>query len=351
MVNTLNQLTKSVTLTGSSPRIALIGCGAIAESYYLPALAMHPAILENLVLVDPDLGRTQAMACKYKIKTCFSDYHKLANEVDGAILAVPTHLHYPIAMEFLSKGVHVLCEKPLTENADQARHLIEIAQQNETVLAANYLQRLVPCFAKVKEFMQRRSLGEPLFIQYIVGEEFRWPTISGFYFNSRPSSRGVLRDRGAHVIDHICWWLEGRPELISSQNDSFGGSEAVAQMKFVKGKCTGEVRLSWLANIPSTFRVDCEKGTIYGNVYDYVNLMVESPAGNKQHISLKSSEKTKKEIAAEVISNFINVITRGEKPLVSGIDILDSIIFIDECYSAATRLEMPWYEIMEVEGA
>jgi predicted dehydrogenase len=333
-----------------SPRLALVGCGAIAKEYYLPALSRHPSVMERLILVDRDGTRARALAAEFQVSHSLTDYHEALEQVDGAIIAVPTHLHYPIAMEFLCRGVHVLCEKPLAESADKARSMVEQAQKTGVTLAANYLQRLYAPFAKVKELLTERTLGEPLSIKYAVGEEFRWPTVSGFYFNSPLSSRGVLRDRGAHVLDHICWWLGGKPGLISCQNDSFGGSDAVAHVRFELNHCVGEVKLSWLGSFPCQFVVECEAGTIIGDVYDLQSLRLQTGSGERKQIRLKSGGRSKLDVACQMVTNFIRVVTTGEKPLVSGHEVLDSIEFIDECYAAATRFDMPWYEILEAHG-
>jgi hypothetical protein len=50
-----------------------------------------------------------------------------------------------------------------------------------------------------------------------------------------------------------------------------------------------------------------------------------------------------------MVANFVRVVSDSEKPLVSGCDVLDSVGLVDECYTAATRFEMPWYEIPEVK--
>jgi predicted dehydrogenase len=228
--------------------------------------------------------------------------------------------------------------------------LIRYADENQTLLAVNYLQRLIPSFAKVKQLISEKTLGEPLSIKYYVGEEFRWPTVSGFYFNYPVSGRGVLRDRGAHVMDHICWWLGCKPNLISSQNDSFGGSDALAFVRFKSGRCLGEVRLSWLVNTPCKFIIECEQGRIEGDVYDYQSLFIKQGAGQDRRIRMKSNEKTKGDIAYKIVTNFMNAIYKGEAPLVSGSDVMSSIEFIDECYAAAARMTMPWYEIVEVQN-
>jgi UDP-N-acetylglucosamine 3-dehydrogenase len=318
MSETQDHLSQSAMSTQDAPHIALVGCGALAEEYYLPALARHPAVLQKLILVDRNESRAQQLAKRFGAKTCQTDYRQILAAVDGAIIAVPTHLHHPISIEFLSQGVPVLCEKPLAETADRAREIIEQAEQAKVVLAVNYLQRMIPVFAKVKELLDSNALGQPRVMKYCVGEEFKWPTVSGFYFNSPTSSRGVLRDRGAHVIDHICWWLGGKPRLISSQNDSFGGSEAVAHVQFEYRGCTGEVKLSWLTTFPSRFVIICENGAIEGDVYDYNNISVKAGTDRPQRIKLQSEIKTKVDIACQIVSNFVDTLQMAQDLLSRG---------------------------------
>ena len=332
-----------------SPRIALIGCGAIAENYYMPALAKNQPVLQSLILVDENIDRARKLSATFNVKQCLTDYREALDKTDGAIIALPTHLHHPASMEFLLRGVPVLCEKPLADSADKASELVNVANQQGVALAVNYLQRLIPSFVKVKEILTQKILGEPISIKYFIGEEFNWPTISGFYFNSPLSSRGVLRDRGAHAIDHICWWLGGKPDIIRSQNDALGGSEAVASVQFKYGNCSGELRLSWLSSFPCIYQVTCERGVIEGEVYDYQNVYIQVGSKKKSKIKLAAKEKTKEDIADKIISNFIEVICRGSHPLVAGSEILNSMQFIDECYSKAIPFDMPWYGTYEVK--
>ncbi len=337
-------------MTSSIPKIALIGCGAIAEQYYLPALAASPSILANLILVDRDAGRLEKLSAKYKVGREARDHREVLEEADGVILALPTGLHAPIGIEFLSRGIPILCEKPLAENAANARRMVEAADRAETFLAVNYLQRVIPHFARIKELLAGRVYGEPLFIEYVIGEIFDWPTVSGFYFKSDPSTCGILRDRGAHAADHICWWLGGRPEVTRSENDSFGGSEATARVRFARGKCDGVLTMSWFADVPCRVMIQCEGGIIEGNVYDYQRLVIWKE-GKKNEVILNSPIQTKLDVAENIVNNFIGVIERGEKPLVSGADVLDSVEFVDECYQKAVPFDMPWYRAAEAKHA
>ena len=101
-------------------RLCLVGCGAAANRYYVPALKRHPQICRNLVLVDSNLDRARALAACFGKVEIHQDYHEVIGRVEGAILAVPHLLHYDLTMDFLQAGVPVLCEKPLAETASDA---------------------------------------------------------------------------------------------------------------------------------------------------------------------------------------------------------------------------------------
>jgi len=334
-----------VTIRTDELKLTLVGCGAIAESYYLPALAKRRRVLEALTLVDVDIDRARKLAAAFGLKKYFADYRDVLDKTDGAIIALPIHLHHPISIEFLSRKIPVLCEKPLAESAPKAREMVGLAQKSGVALATNYSQRLWPHFSKVKAIIESRALGEPISIKYDIGEIFAWPTVSGFYFNSTGSARGILRDRGAHVLDHICWWLGGKPSVVRCQNDSFGGSDAVADVHFKYGRCQGEVMLSWLSSFPCTFAIEFERGSIEGEVH-YPQTLLVTERGQRKRIKLRSELYS--DLGDKIVDNFIKVIAKNEKPLVSGGEVLDSIGFVDDCYAVASRLEMPWYEIPEV---
>src|SRR5215210_5119202 len=101
--------------TASSPVIGLIGCGAISEALHLPGLAMHPKIIASAVCIDPNLSRAKAMATKFGAARAVARYDEVIDSLDGAIVAVPPALHYPVTMDLVAAGIHTLCEKPLTE--------------------------------------------------------------------------------------------------------------------------------------------------------------------------------------------------------------------------------------------
>lgn len=325
-------------------KIAIVGCGAIVESFYLPALKRHPDIMKHLVLVDENEGRTSLLASQYMLKEKASHYTEIIKSVDAAILAVPPNAHYPIGIDFLNNGKHLLCEKPLTESLSHVDAMVQAASEKKAVLCVNNTRRLFPSYTKAKEIIQSGKIGDIKTIEYFEGGEFNWPTTSGFYFRNGGDPKGVLSDRGAHVMDLICWWLGEKPELVASQNDSFGGPEAVAEVQFKCRDCTGTVKLSWLGKLKNAYRIEGAKGSIGGDIYDFNNLEVRYKNENLKKITGPNKIGAYVNLGNRLVDNFIDTIQGKAEPLVSGSVVRDSIWWIEECYQKATRFNLPWYE-------
>ena len=106
-------------MIGDVPRMALIGCGAIAESFHVPALESRSTLRGRVVPVDPNIDRAERMARRLGASRVASDYREVLGSVDGVIVATPHSQHVPIALECLRQKIHVLCEKPVAETPEQ----------------------------------------------------------------------------------------------------------------------------------------------------------------------------------------------------------------------------------------
>ncbi len=336
--------------SSAPPSLALVGCGAIADSFYLPALAHHPDVAARMVIVDPDRKRAEAAREKYRCASVASDYREVIGGVRGAIIAVPHHLHHSMSGDFLDAGVHVLCEKPIAETAGEVRDLIARAERKGVTIGVNNTRRLYPSAIKVKELLDAGAIGAVRSIVYLDGSEFDWPTASGFYFNSGASAKGILLDIGAHVVDLVCWWLKGKPEVTSSENDSFGGTEAVASVKFTLGGCTGEIRLSRLAKLSNTYTITGERGVIEGGAYEGGRISLTDASGKKTDIACHPPAGRPPDSSRALVDNFLGVIEGKARPLIPAAEVIDSIEMIGQAYERATRFPMPWYAREEVNA-
>jgi predicted dehydrogenase len=89
-----------------------------------------------------------------------SDYKDVLSQVDAALIAAPTPLHFKIAQDFLSAGKHVLIEKPITTTVQEAEVLCRLAEQKGLVLQVGHVERFNPALISA-----RKQLKEPLFIE------------------------------------------------------------------------------------------------------------------------------------------------------------------------------------------
>ena len=341
-------MTTTTRQVRSEPTIAIIGCGAITESFYLPALAVSPA-LAKLILVDTDTDRAKRMATQFGARTAIRDYREVVSAVDGVIIAVPHHLHYSISKDFLLQGVHILCEKPIAESAVAAGDMIHLAATHNTTITVNHTRRLMPSSLKVKELLSAGAIGRVKSITYLDGGEFNWPTASGFYFDSKISRKGILLDIGSHALDLICWWIDGKPRLVSTFNDSFGGIEAVASVELEYQGCTCHMRLSRLSKLPNRYRIEGEQGVIEGGVYDGRTVSLTSPGGTKKTFRSSGGEDEFSHISRRLVNNFLSVIRGDELPLIPASDVIAAAELIDEAYTNSKQLPMAWYGPREVK--
>ncbi|HEY1303112.1 MAG TPA: Gfo/Idh/MocA family oxidoreductase [Vicinamibacterales bacterium] len=326
-------------------RVAVVGCGAIAEIYHLPALATHRDIIERAVLVDPDVARARGLAAKFGAARVTPDVERIADEIDAAIVATPPGLHARVAIPLLARGVHVLCEKPLAGTADDAAAMIDQAARSGARLCVNQTRRAFPAFRRVKELLDSGAIGECVSIEHSEGVRFDWQSASGWHFSpGSPASRGVLFDQGAHVFDTICWWLRGRPTVVSCATDSFGGPEGVASIVLQHRACKITIRLSWLSRLSNTYRVVGTRGDIKGGATDWRQLTVAGENGRPQRFNVSSDPGDYLAFGSVVLDNFLDVIRGEAAPLAPAASVLPSLELLDECYRRATRIPMPWVD-------
>jgi predicted dehydrogenase len=337
---------------GGVPRVAVVGCGAIAEMFHLPALAREPAVMRQTVLVDPDSARAERLAAKFGAAATATNYREVLDHVDGIVLTVPNHLHYPIAVDALRRGRHVLSEKPVAESADQVRELVETAQTQGVALAVNNTMRFYPSCRKVRELIQDGAIGKPQGLRFLMGEKFDWPAATGFYVGAGGGRRGVLFDKGAHALDLVCWWLGGRPAITRYEDDSCGGIEAVASVYFKHSQCDGEVHLSWLSRYENGYRIDGSAGSVEGGLFDWRSVTLRDQRGRRRRVHLRTAARDPADFGVEVMANFLAVLCGEAEPVVSGAAVMDSIAMIEDCYTRREQYQMPWLDAsLEVPGA
>jgi len=125
-------------------RIGLLGCGAVSELYYAPALqyleAEGAAVLA--AVYDPDAARAAKFCAKFPNAVVQADESFLQKvPLDLAIVASPVSSHEAHAIRAFEAGLAVLCEKPLAGDTGAGERMIAAARRHQRMLAVGLLRR------------------------------------------------------------------------------------------------------------------------------------------------------------------------------------------------------------------
>jgi UDP-N-acetylglucosamine 3-dehydrogenase len=331
-------------------RIGIIGCGAIAEGAHLPAVLSSPQV-ELTALSDLNASRLQWLRRRYHLgPIAFPDYREVVGRVDAVILALPNHLHAPVGMEFLSRGIHVLCEKPLALTRHECEQLCLAARSTSSVLAVGFVARFFPSTELTKRLLESQFLGELQSFEYEFGEPGGWSPFSGYNLARSTCGGGVLVVSGSHALDHMIH-LFGDVEVISHADDSRGGIEANCVTWFaatVNGRpVRGRVVLSKTHRLSNRIRIVGERGTLeLGGRQTRSVSFLPSRSTVRQELSaapLPLADAEPNYFQAQ-LHDFVNAIRTGAAPRVDGEQATKSVLLTERCYGLSTALEEPWCE-------
>lgn len=197
-------------------RVSVVGTSEYAEFMHLSTLQNHPQV-ELTAICARNRERAEAMATKYQIPKVFTDYLEMIAQgnQDAIIVAAPDDLHYDITMQALDAGLHVLCEKPLASNAEQAREMFEKAERVGVKHMVTFTYRWMPFFRYVSDLVNQGYLGRcyhcefRYLARYGRNEKYSWRF-------DRQRANGALADMGSHMID-LAHWLVGDICRVSAQ--------------------------------------------------------------------------------------------------------------------------------------
>jgi predicted dehydrogenase len=324
-------------------RIAVIGCGAVAERVHLPALARSRDAAVT-VLVDRAQDRARFLASKFNIPATADDYRHVMKDIDAAVVGVPHQLHAPIAIELLDAGIHVLVEKPMALNPDECARMNAAAARSGAVLAVGLLRRCSPALRFVKQALDSGLLGRVRSFDLREGSVYRWPVASASMF--RPEGGGVLADAGSHVLDLVTWWF-GDWQKVVYRDDARGGVEAdcLVELKMASG-VDGRVELSRTREMRNACVIEGEFGTItVGTKTDSVVALTwktgETLTG-RPALGSAPTPTSLVDLFGPQFDQFVRAIRHGERPVATGVDAVRSIQLLTDCYASRQPWTMPW---------
>jgi len=326
-------------------RIAVVGCGAVAQLNHLPALAASRHA-KAAVLVDRELSRAQALARRWGVRRAVADVGEVLGEIDAAIVALPNHLHAPVTIDLLRRGIPVLVEKPMAPTVAECDAMIAAAAEAGVALAVGLEFRFFDSTSTVRELLASELVGPLTGFDLRQGVIPRWPFATDFMLRKETAGGGVLADFGVHVLDLLLCWL-GEWRDVSCADDSLGGleSDAELQLTFASG-LSGTVEVSRTRNLRNTCRFTGERGVLEVGIWDPdPEITLHLPDRDVQlaaHARGGGQGMTFHDAFVRQLDDFAAAVSEHREPRVPGSEGRRAVALVEACYARRRPLALPW---------
>ena len=205
----------------SKLKIAVIGVGSISE-VHINGYIKNPNV-ELYAFCDINEETLKNKGEKYGITRLYTDEAEMLKalpELDAVSVCTWNSAHAPCTIMALNAGKHVLCEKPMALNADDAQKMIDASKKAGKKLMVGFVRRFGNDTAVARDFIDAGNVGD---IYYAKATYLRRNGCPGGWFGDKSrSGGGPLIDLGVHVID-LVRYLMGCPMPVSAYGATFAG--------------------------------------------------------------------------------------------------------------------------------
>ncbi len=269
-------------------KIGIIGAGKIARTMAVTLNGMTAAI--PYAIASRDIAKAEQFAGEFNFEHAYGSYEELAadSDVELIYIATPHSLHYEHIKLCLNNGKHVLCEKAFTQNAGQAKEVIELARSRKLLLAEAIWTRYLPMRQTLDNILKSGVIGTPhslyatLSYPIMHKERITNPALAGgalldigvYCINfasmvfgddmNNITSNAVITDRGVDAADSITFtYPDGKIAVLHCDARAADNRE---------GAVYGDKGYIICTNINN-----CEKITVYDNLHNIIDTYTAPP--------------------------------------------------------------------------
>ena len=202
-------------------KVAVIGCGTIANSAHIPAY-MASDIAEIKYFCDIIPERADAAVEKYGCGKAIYDYHEILDDPELDAVSVCTHndMHSVISIDFMRNGKDVLCEKPAARILSEALEMEKVSYETGRILSIGVCNRYANSVNHIRKLIADGELGEVYHVYASFRAHRSIPGLGGDFTTKACSGGGALIDWGVHYIDLILYCL-GDPKVLTASGEAF----------------------------------------------------------------------------------------------------------------------------------
>jgi predicted dehydrogenase len=315
--------------------------GVLGASRFVPMTLINPARENSEVVVAAvaarDASRAQAFAAKHGIARAHDSYEALIADpdLDAVYIVLPNNLHGRWTQAALAAGKHVLCEKPFTANAAEAREIAKLAAESDRVVMEAFQYRYHPLTLRAGQIVASGELGKVQRVEVTLCVLL--PKRSNGNIYDYALAGGATMDAGSYAVDMVRVFGGSTPEVVSAQaklSDPRVDRAMTAELRFANGH-TGRIRCAvWSSDLMrASAKVVGDRGA----------LRVLSPAAPHMfgRLSVRSADGKRVERFARrssyayQLDAFTAAVLRGAPVKTTPEDAVENMAVIDAIYDAA----------------
>ncbi len=320
-------------------KVGIIGVGNISGSH----IAGYKA-LDNVELYAVcDINGERAHECvkNHNLKHVFTDYNEMLKleELDAVSVCTGNNIHAPATIASLKAGKHVLCEKPMALNAEQAMEMEKAAKESGKLLMIGFVRRFGNDAKILKDFIDNGMMGDIYYAKAAYLRRFGCP--GGWFGDKSRSGGGPLIDLGVHVID-LVRYLMGKPKAVAVTGATFNKLGARDHISQQKGYVSADNDNIFNVEDLAVAMIRFDNGAVL-NVETSFSLNMKKDVGNIELFGTKSGAKLdpKLEFYSEM-NNYLVDITPAHDTALSFTGLFENEIahFVD-CVVNGTECASP----------
>lgn len=208
-------------------RMAILGCGGMAGAH-ANRFKNHPDV-ELVACCDVSTQVVDGFIAKHlgelKAKPrVFTDPAAMYREAkpDAVTIVTPHTMHYDHGVQAMEAGCHVLMEKPMVTNAEQAHALAAKAAATKRIVVVGYNSPCTPEMQFTRETIRNGSLGKLELVSGWLSQDWMKATAGSWRQKPELSGGGQAYDSGAHLLNSVCWSVESDIALVFACLDNHG---------------------------------------------------------------------------------------------------------------------------------
>jgi len=198
-------------------KVGIIGCGGIATQKHMPSLSkINEVELVAFCDIEIDKAKDAQKAFGTEDSKVYEDYKLLLEDkaIDVIHVCTPNKSHSVISVDALESGKHVMCEKPMAINAEEAQKMVDAAKRSNKKLTVGYQNRYRPDSLYLKEEAEKGRFGD---IYYAKAHAIRRRAVPtwGVFLKEDEQGGGPLIDIGTHALDLTLWMMNNyKPKMV-----------------------------------------------------------------------------------------------------------------------------------------